>query len=606
MPGAASASDALPIAGSRGGRRPRSVVLAFALIGAVALGLRLWGLDFGYGQPRARPDEELFLGPALHMFGDSLNPGLLDYGFPEGFFLLLHGALRVYARVLAWWYGQEVSLGCLFALAPTRLLLVGRALSAALGTLTLVPTALLARRLVPPRQGTRAALLGALLLAVNYLHGRDSHFAVTDATLTLAVAWAAWAMARAGEDGRPAHALLAAACTGLAVAVKWTALFLVPVLGIALAVMVWRGRGSPARRSGVALLALAALVLGFVALCPHVPGSLAETWSGLVSHQMRYDPKEVARFLLDPSVDPGIGLVFHSRVTLPIALGWPGLVAAATGLAFALRRRAPGAWTCLLVLVFLYGAAVGPTRLLFVRYCLPVMPVLAALAAAGVVYAHAVLTPRRLPRASGVVLATLVVLVALPPAARLVRADLLLASADTRDLAARWLLAHAPTATVVPEVAYTDVYALDGGAIAACNAVLPPALRGLPPRLPATATRWAREVERGRAGWGAIADGALIGYWAAAGVSLDPDYLTQGTPVLSCGKPGSLRGLEALDPRCYTEVARFGPGTPPCGAVFDLFDQFYLPLAGFDGVERPGPEVAIFENRCGRGRGEPR
>jgi 4-amino-4-deoxy-L-arabinose transferase-like glycosyltransferase len=359
------------------------VPVAFVLLAILALMLRVWGLDFGRDQPRARPDEELFLGPALHMFGDSLNPGLLGYGFPEGYFLLLHGALRVYARVLAWWYGQEVNLGCLFALAPTRVLLVGRWLSATMGTLTVVPTALLARRLVGPAGGTRAALLGALLLAVNYLHGRDSHFAVTDATLTLAVAWAAWAIVRTAEDGRPAHALLAAACSGLAVAVKWTALFLLPVLGLALAVMVWGGKGSVARRSGVALLALATLALGFVTLCPHVPGALAETWSGLVSHQMRYDPKEAGRFLLDPSVDPGIGLVFHSRVTLPIAFGWPGIVAALVGIAYGLRRRPRAAWPCVLVLVFVYGAAVGPTRLLFVRYCLPVVPVLAALAAAG-------------------------------------------------------------------------------------------------------------------------------------------------------------------------------------------------------------------------------
>jgi dolichyl-phosphate-mannose--protein O-mannosyl transferase len=83
-----------------------------------------------------------------------------------------------------------VKLGCIFAVNPTNLLLVGRAVSAALGTLTLVPTALIARRLVPPAHATRAALVAALLLAVNYLHGRDSRFAVTDASVTFFLTWA--------------------------------------------------------------------------------------------------------------------------------------------------------------------------------------------------------------------------------------------------------------------------------------------------------------------------------------------------------------------------------------------------------------------------------
>src|SRR5205085_2145442 len=150
-------------------------------ITSLALGLRVWGLGFGLGQPRARPDEELYLGPALRMFDGNLDPGLLWYGFTEGFAIVLHGVLRLQAAVLSWRHGADVHLACLFALEPTTVLLAGRWLSALLGTATLVPCVLVARRLVGPARADVAGRVAALLLAVNYLHGRDSHFGVPDA-----------------------------------------------------------------------------------------------------------------------------------------------------------------------------------------------------------------------------------------------------------------------------------------------------------------------------------------------------------------------------------------------------------------------------------------
>jgi len=60
--------------------------------------------------------------------------------------------------------------------------------------------------------------------------------------------------------------------------------------------------------------------------------------------------------------------------------------------------------------------------------------------------------------------------------------------------------------------------------------------------------------------------------------------------------------LIAPDHACFEEVARFGPGRPGCDAVYDLFDQFYLPFAGFGGVERLGPEVVVYRPTCAPSR----
>jgi hypothetical protein len=44
-------------------------------------------------------------------------------------------------------------------------------------------------------------------------------------------------------------------------------------------------------------------------------------------------------------------------------------------------------------------------------------------------------------------------------------------------------------------------------------------------------------------------------------------------------------------------VASFTPyaGAPPPNAVYDPLDAFYLPLAGFGSVQRPGPSIVITE-----------
>jgi hypothetical protein len=570
-------------------------------VGAIALWLRVWGIDFAQGLPRGRPDEELFIVPALRMFGASLDPGLLEIGFPEGYAFLLHGALRVYARWLALWHGHEVNLGCIFAVNPTRLLLVGRLLSAALGASTLVPTALTARRLVSPRLATQAGLAAALLLAVDYLHGRDSRFAVTDTSVTFFVAWAVWAFVCVAEEGRTVHAVLAGVFTGLAISIKWIALFLAPVLVLVLSYSLWRHRREDLRhRAVVTALSLLAAMGAFLAFSPHVAGRIYETYAGIVWHQILYDPKEVSRFLLDPSIELGRGIHFHSVVTLPLALGRAGLLAAVVGLAFAFRHRTRAAWICAAVLFFLFGVAVGPVRLLFVRYCMPVIPIFVALAAAGVVHTADWLARAFRHRAARQgVLTVLVLATAAEPALRLIRADELLSRPDTRELAARWILDNTTEgSTVGPESAYTCVYAIEGAALTACNAVLPPTLRGRVPNLPGHRLDWAAEIARGRSGWVTIADTALNSYWNAPSITLHPDFLTRGIPVLSCGKPGYMRGLEALSSQCWEQVARFTPGTPACAAVYDLFDQFYLPYANFDGIERPGPDTVIYRNRC--------
>ena len=55
--------------------------------GVLALALRVSGIAFAWGLPRGRPDEEIYLLPALQMFGSAGSHGLLERGCTEGFAL---------------------------------------------------------------------------------------------------------------------------------------------------------------------------------------------------------------------------------------------------------------------------------------------------------------------------------------------------------------------------------------------------------------------------------------------------------------------------------------------------------------------------------------
>ncbi len=153
-----------------------------ALLGilSLAFGLRVWGL--GWGMPFAfHADEDNYLPGAITMLvkGDLnphyfRNPPLLTYAVLTellaymGLGQLLGGPRSV----------EEIGLQMLQSPAP--LYLIARMNGALTGTATVLVTYLAAKRLFD----TRTGLAGALLLAVAFLHVRDSHYAVNDVPAT--------------------------------------------------------------------------------------------------------------------------------------------------------------------------------------------------------------------------------------------------------------------------------------------------------------------------------------------------------------------------------------------------------------------------------------
>jgi 4-amino-4-deoxy-L-arabinose transferase-like glycosyltransferase len=275
------------------------------------------------------------------------------------------------------------------------LVIAYRSVSALFGTATVAMLYLLLRRVVA---GSTAPLLGATLLAIMPLHVWDSHFAVTDVTLTFwmtaTVAAAVWAY----ERPTWARFVVASVLAGIATGTKFNGAF--EAVAIALAALL--GLGERRLRMGqLVIWGLSGVVAALAALLLASPFALVKAstvWKAL--------QREMAHV---QSLDYGFNLwapgwqykpyVYQFGAAFPFSFGIPLYASVLGGLVFcALRRRR------VLIVPFGYAgfylAVVGSWDFVPLRYYLPVEPVL--LMAAALAFAAGLSAPTaRLRRWTG-------------------------------------------------------------------------------------------------------------------------------------------------------------------------------------------------------------
>jgi 4-amino-4-deoxy-L-arabinose transferase-like glycosyltransferase len=121
-------------------------------------------------------------------------------------------------------------------------MVLGRAISALLGTATIPLVWLIARRI----SGPRAALIGAALAAFGVLHLRESHFFTVDIPLTFFSMLTLLALMHVVERITWLNDLKVGLAFAAALLCKYTAVFLVPVIGVAYLLSPGESRGTAA------------------------------------------------------------------------------------------------------------------------------------------------------------------------------------------------------------------------------------------------------------------------------------------------------------------------------------------------------------------------
>ena len=516
---------------------------------ALALGLRLWGINFGL-PALYRPDEDVTVGRAMGIFHGILDPHFADWP-------------HFYFYVAAGW------------LAPFRLIgLVGdqasgylgvRVLGALLGSLTVLLVYEFGRR----AYGWRAGFLAATALAVGFLHVRDSHFATLDIPLTLACTGTLYVTYRTIHATGVRPLLLNGISLGAAASLKYNGALV--VVGIAAAQWL-RAQAERAALVRVATRLAVIAAIGVATLALTSPFLVLNP--GMTQHGLGY-------------------IVAHLGKATALAIGWVQLtvalwygldpvlfVLAIAGIGYAAWRRAPADWI-LLSFVLAYFIIIGTGRSVFLRYADPMIPPMLILGGR----ALADLVGRAsTPRTRSLALGAALLLTLFPAVAHDIRYDLLIQQTDTRSLAYDWLEANVPagdrTAMGYMAGPAHDQAMVDSGEHSH-GATDPYVASFLDSRLE---TRYSiRELNRDDLQLNSLDVFRNAGIkWVVIG------YETPGT---GCRPESPLeRALLAEGP----PVASFSPTVGCPHSVFDPIDTYFVPLAGYDGWVRPGPPLRIY------------
>jgi hypothetical protein len=522
--------------------RPWKAGVTIGALTLLALALRLWGLRYGIPHPVVRPDEELLVGKALLLsLGRIWDPG--DYRYPHAMYnldALALAAFRGAGQLLGAYRSNEDFLVDIAIRRPGLHYVVCRSVTAVLGALTVPATALAAWH---GYRRNAVALGAALLVAANFLHARDSHFATVDVPMTFfATLSLAFSLKAAGTQSRRDFGL-AGLFAGLATSVKYNAGVVIFSTVVAAAPRLFRGAEPRARRQALFSLVLAGVLMAaaFAVTAPYCVLRPRNVVAALfLEKRLLFDHPGVAAWRV------------HLPTTLPGAFGWPGIAAAALGLGRAIWRRRPAD---LILLAFLLPASMSMARVTWVvpRYVLPLVPPLAILAV------EAVLALRPLGRPAWA-LAVSVVLAA-PPFQSTIAYDRLASREDTRLLASRWVAENLERRS----------------RILVCRGYGAPVINDDPRRPPAFKPRIVPcTIE-------AIRDAGI------------PYLVTADHPFIAFFRmrrdvkewlDAEARPLVVFDP--------FRPGTG-IRPYFYEEDSFYLPWSGLDAVERGGPIITIWE-----------
>jgi 4-amino-4-deoxy-L-arabinose transferase-like glycosyltransferase len=567
-------------------RVPRHRVLLAAIVAAGAAA-RFWGLGWGLPHTLAHPDETKFVSVALGFGYGDLDPHW--FGYPTLFFYLAAAAFAVLyaAGRLTGHFPTLSAFKLQFFLDPTPFHLATRAISAVAGTLTI----LVAYRLGRELGGRAGGLVAALLVALNPLHARTSHFGNTDATMVLfAAAGLLWAL-RAARTARTRDLVLAGACVGLAASTKYPAALFAVALPVA--ALVPAGARAVAVPLAGRLRGLACGVLATGAAFALTSPFVLLDWRLALSDLRVLAAQQAGGWPGDAGAPAWL---YHLTFSGWYGLGWPfypALVLAAACLVMRRDRKA----LLLAAACLAYVGFMGAGRLAFARYLLPLVPPLAALVGA----LAAAPSVARLGRgvagrlALAVALAVLLVL----PAWRTLGQAVLFGRADTRALAREWIMAHVPSGATVVWLGAGFEFSR--------------------PELPRSRGEWERLLAHGdrpsmlgardqRARWRAARE-----MLAMPGFPPVPNYALVEAPRLADvpSEPGApvyvvvpehpldrFAHVDADDRRALAargallwETRPIAPGAAP---VFERHDAIFLPLAGFGGVARPGPGLRIY------------
>jgi hypothetical protein len=430
---------------TQAGVRRRSVswpvVGALVALMAVSSVAHLWALRRFLPVPDV--DEPFFMRPAVHFAasGDA-NPDW--FGHPGSTVMYPLSAL-IHVWDVAAHHGPILTsnpeLAARFQRSPSEFYVIGRLWTIALSVGALPLLFLVGRRAF----NTRVALAAAAIYAVLPLPVQLGRVVRSDSAAVFFGLLALWLCLRLLDDPRTRWCVLAGLGVGLAVSSRYFMVALVPIL-VASAVLPHRRALHSAIRS--AGIALASAVGGFALSTPY----FFLDWHAAMD-SIRAESAGPEQHIGHSGLSRLGNLRWYLGTAIPETLTWPLVALAAAGLVLILWRHRPRQ---LLLVAFcaIFLAGICASKAHWIRWVIPIVPVLVLFAAAVVDTITRRVAARAAPRlrtttVAPVGLVTIIVLLALHPVGELLAANRYdngspSISGATRSAARDWITTHLP------------------------------------------------------------------------------------------------------------------------------------------------------------------
>jgi len=470
-------------------------------------------------------------------------PGLFFY-FTR---VILEAAVQGYRLFSPGFVGSS---GDLYIADPAWFHLVMRYIFCGFGLATVYLLYRLGRELFSSSVG----ILSAFFLSLAFLHVRDSHFAMLDIAATLLAVACFLPFWYIAHKGRWRDYLWAGLLLGLATATKYYAVLLViPLLTAYLSRTVSSG-GSAWRRLTIALvLAAAVFILGSPYTLLDAQSFIREVKAEIFTSQF------IDGFRLVSGLKTSRGWLYHIIFSFRYGLGWPLEIISLLGVGYAMLQAARGRIPERLILSFVIPFYLTLTfqKSCFIRYTTLLLPFLCVMSA--------VLLVRIIPRNRyrGLFLTAAALVLVLEPSIRIIQLDRLLSRPDTRLKAGEWMRDHisAESGVIFPQAM---IFGRPYGYFCYPNRISLPAGSG-----PATLS-------------------LLLSSPAPK-----KKYIVISEHPLAYSRlaPEMKSLLENASEEVYSIK---GGAEGRQDVVYDPFDAFYLPVAGFGGVDSPGPKIRVF------------
>ncbi len=520
-----------------------------SLIILAALVLRFWGIDFGL-PGKYRPDEEYLVSRAVTVHHGEFNPHFFIYP-GLSIYLLSFGLLLL--RIWDWLTGCFGGLDFFNYLAHTLYApahLCGRVLAAIYGTASIYALWLLGRQ----ANNKTIALGAAFLLALNFSHVRESHFATSDTLTVLLSTLALWQFCRLGKYASLRHYAASGVFFGLAVAAKYPAVVLLFPL------MVAHLQG--VRNAGKSCFSLKTIsLLTFCGFCSFASFFIASPYV-LLDYAGFIKNWQFQSGFLSGGISSGgpVGWRWLFLLALPYGAGTAVSVLAFAGIVVMLWRGSVdfnkyGSGIILAVFLLAQTAIFLPSNLVYFRYVVLLIPVICLAASSFVFDAVGCLKLSYLQNRA--LIACFLLAISFNSLYRVMNFDSLLNGQDTRNFALAWLQDNVPANATI--LTHSDYY-YGKPDIGSRYKYLP----------------FSRAI-------GGEYSGEKFDF-----MMVDEYPYPLFSPTLS----GMAKRFLDEKGEKIVEFSPFVAQTPVM--VLDLYDAFYAPIDGFAGLNMAGPRISLY------------